>query len=504
MNVINDPWLYVKYLDGHSEQVSVRQAFKDADKIKCLETPNFHNTSIYIYEVGVIQLLVTILEAAYFKPETNFEARNKHFAKHLLNDGWDEEMLFSYLDKWQDRFNLFDNKYPFMQDISLKPKNNYTVESNNFISRTSIATPAANNIIFEHSIKADGEYITAYKSNIYELVYNLLYTNIMTTSPAASQYPNKTLCTNATMFLLVCGKNLRETIIYNCLPLRNSNNDEDTYDRPVWEFDNVSQIKNFEPESLGNNILLCTFFPCNPVYVVYDNEIKDFILSKKFDTRVLKSKLDRDALARHYVQNNPWGIKTTIEEKDGESFDKYKEWTKSIKLISLCIDITKRCKSGFGCNLISSDYQENKGAQCTIYYRQYDGMKTNVLSFGKYEIAQEVFDKLQEDSNHEKAIKFQELISKIQVKFKEFNNAGFTSKIIEDVVNKFAKHAESYFFKIFVQNVEQDDVIKTTTDYLVKYAKNLARNLSELSANPLRYANAYKKFSGSINKLKEE
>ena len=165
MNIINDPWLFVEYLDGTKTQVSIRQAFIDAEKIKNIDTPVFHNTKVSIYEVPVIQFLATILETVYFKPENNFVAHNKYFCKNLMNDGWDLQLILDYLNKWQDRFNLFDEKYPFMQDISLKK---YIKDENNdndlsYISKISVVAPGANNLIFEHNddIELDN-YISQY------------------------------------------------------------------------------------------------------------------------------------------------------------------------------------------------------------------------------------------------------------------------------------------------------------------------------------------------------
>ena len=37
MNVVNDNWLFVRYLNNEVKQISVRQAFIDADKIIVLD-----------------------------------------------------------------------------------------------------------------------------------------------------------------------------------------------------------------------------------------------------------------------------------------------------------------------------------------------------------------------------------------------------------------------------------------------------------------------------------
>ena len=505
MNIINDPWLFVEYLDGTKTQVSIRQAFIDAEKIKNIDTPVFHNTKVSIYEVPVIQFLATILETVYFKPENNFVAHNKYFCKNLMNDGWDLQLILDYLNKWQDRFNLFDEKYPFMQDISLKK---YIKDENNdndlsYISKISVVAPGANNLIFEHNddIELDN-YISQYKISEDELIYILLYNRVMGTSPMAKYYPNKSLCANTTLFTINYGKNLFETIVYNCLPLRHNTQDDDLYDRPIWELDTLEDIKQFSIDELYQNTLLCTFLPLLPIYVMYDNGISDVLLSRDAADCVL-DKDTKDSLSLAYARNNPWAIRTYIQD-DETSFEKYKEWTKNLKILNLCIDTTKKLPSGFACNIISTELQENSNAKCIVYYRQYDGMKSNVLSYGKYEVSQSVFENLQDAYNHELAISYQNTIKKCSDKFNEFKNSGISKNQLENCKYKFSTFAEQYFLNTFVYNLDKTNILETTTDILIKYCKKIIKELEQTTSNPLRYAQAYKYFSGSLNKIKEE
>ena len=110
MNVLTDNWLFVRYNTGKVKQISVRQAFLDAEKIKDIETPTFHGTTVSLYDVPVIQFLSILLLAAYFKPANKFKAHQATFNKELTTKGWDEKVLTKYFDKWEKRFNLFDEK----------------------------------------------------------------------------------------------------------------------------------------------------------------------------------------------------------------------------------------------------------------------------------------------------------------------------------------------------------------------------------------------------------
>lgn len=502
MNILNDNWLYVRYLTNEVKQISVRQAFIDAENIQNIETPVFHNTKVSIYDVPIIQFLSTLLLAVYFKPEQNFIAGSKYFSKNLITNGWDEQLILDYFDKWEDRFNLFDDTYPFMQDTKLKDRAEAT-DDLSYISRTNLVAPGSNNVIFEHNSQG-GISIEQYKPTLDELVYILLYTRTMGTSPIFIRYPHKSLCANTTLFLVNYGKNLKETIIYNCLPLRHSVK-EGFYDRPIWELDSFDEISNYEIETLSNNVLICSFFPSLPIYIKYqDGEVQNMVLSNSTEDGLISKEM-RESLSSAYAIRHPWAIRTSLIDKDTKKeIEKYKEWTKSIKLINLCIDVTKKMPSGCGCNLVSSEYQANKHAKSIIYYRQYDGMKSNVLSFGKYEISQDIFDTLQNEDNHEKAIQFQTYFDKIQKKFNDFIDTGISRNVLEDCKLKFSKYTEHYFLTDFCVNITNEDIVKTTINNLCKEAKRLIKSLETVTTNPLKYAMAYKRFGGGLYKLQEE
>ena len=186
------------------------------------------------------------------------------------------------------------------------------------------------------------------------------------------------------------------------------------YDKPVWELDSFDEINQYPAEELYKNTLLCTFLPILPIYVVHeDNEIKDILLSRDVNDCVL-DKDTKDSLALAYATYNPWAIRACVQEDESE-FEKYKEWTKNLKILGLCIDVTKKLPSGFACNIVSTTLQENSNAKCVIYYRQYDGMKTNVLSYGKYEVNQSVFESLQDEHKHELAVDYQSIVKLFHV-----------------------------------------------------------------------------------------
>ena len=527
MNVLNDNWLFVRYNTGKIKQISIRQAFKDAEKITDIETPTFHNTQVSLYDVPVIQFLSILLLSAYFKPSNKFAAASKQFNAKLTKDGWDDKILTKYFDKWEDRFNLFDGKYPFLQDIRLKSEinndNKKKKDSDEFayISRSNLIAPGGNNVLFEHN-SATKTSIIDFKPTNDELVYILLYLRSLGTSPMAAQYPYKAMASSASMFIINKGKNLKETIIANCLPLRDSTTDE-YYDRPIWELDNPADVINFDITEISKNVLLSTYF-LYPIYVRYeDNDIKDIILAKSIksdakpvevDENGKKKKADiitaydvfngetRRTLAETYPIYNPWAIRRAEEKNDTITW-KYKDWTNDIKLLNLCIEITKHTPSGCGCNLINTDFQANDTVNNVIYYREYDDKKCNIFSFGKYNIDKGILTKLQNEKNHEKAQEFQDMLNNIQNKFFIFKESELPSHCINDCKLQFSKYAEHYFFSTFVKNINKKNCVNEATEDFINEVKKTVKRLEAVTKNPLKYAEAYRKFCGSLNKLKE-
>ena len=511
MNVLNDNWLFVKYNTGKVKQISVRQAFQDAEKIKNIETPTFNNSKVYIYDVPVIQFLSILLLAAYFNSKTKYASGTKTFNDKLVKDGWDNKVLTDYFDKWQDRFNLFDDKYPFLQDIRMKDeieKVDKKADPLAYISKSSVIAPSANNSIFEHNSETKLD-IANFKPTEDELVYILLYLRSLGTSPMAKYYPNKAISSNASMFIQNYGKNLKETIIANCLPLRESSTG-DLRDKPIWEFNDISEIKDYPLEDIYKNVLLCTYFPCYPIYIQYDNEVKNIFLAKIATNDSRETSYDlfdgetRTELSSKYVYYNPWAIKRHFIDEKAERDDWiYKDWNNTIKLINLCIEITQKMPDGFNCNLIGSGYLNLDNVNNVIYYREYDGKKCNVLSFGKYNIPKGILTKLQNEKNHDKALQFQANLNEIQNKFLILKDAGLLPSTLNDIKVIFAKYAEHYFFETFVSNITKKDCVDVALDEFIKYAKNSVKKLETVTNNPLKYAEAYRKFSGSLNKLKK-
>ena len=500
MNVINDNWLFVRYLDDTVRQISIRQAFIDAEQIKNIETPVFHGTPVKLYEVSVMQFLAVIVLAAYFKPENGFRAKAKFFN---LSSEWDTDLILKYLDQWETRFELFDEKYPFLQDPSLKGQANFdNTSALSYISKVSIITPKNNNIVFEHRNNEHFD-MDQYTPTVDELVYLLLYNNFMGTSSMATQYPNKTLNANATLFIVNYKDNLKESIICNALPIRESVSNG-MYDRPVWELDSRSDIAKFDDSSIAKNVLLCSFFPSFPLYVAYqDNKIKDIVLARK---AVIPSE-KRGAIEDAYVFTNPCCVRYTGKKKDKKtkaevSYSSYLDWHATTKLINLCVDATKKFPEGMACKLFDVEYQQVKDVKSIIYYREYtDKYKAAIASFGFYSLPQGVFEILSVDANHEKAVQFVELLTSLNNKFLILKLIPETN--LNTYKKTFYSFAENCFFNELIPQIETPDIIEKTAKLFIEKIKQDMLSFTYTNTNPFKYAEEYRIFCAALTKLQK-
>lgn len=101
-NLLDEPWIPVRFLDGTVADVGIREVFSQAsqiDDLACdLPTVGF----------AIKRLLLAICYRTLDVPDT--EAW-----EDLWHSGIPEQPIAEYLDRWEGRFFLFDEKYPFMQ-----------------------------------------------------------------------------------------------------------------------------------------------------------------------------------------------------------------------------------------------------------------------------------------------------------------------------------------------------------------------------------------------------
>lgn len=114
-NLIHDPWIPVAYLDGREREVSIETVFRDADKIRCIRG------DIPQQMMPMLRLLLAIMYRAYADRDGTDEGAMLDLWESLWSSRQlDQNVLLTYLEKWESRFDLFDSENPFYQVAGLE------------------------------------------------------------------------------------------------------------------------------------------------------------------------------------------------------------------------------------------------------------------------------------------------------------------------------------------------------------------------------------------------
>ena len=107
-DLINEPWIPMVHLsDGRAEDIGLRDALVHAHEYRFIRDP------LPTAEFGLYRVL-TVLVLDIFQPK-NKTALGKLVAKQ----SFDTEAVDAYFAQWRDRFDLFSEKYPFLQTAGM-------------------------------------------------------------------------------------------------------------------------------------------------------------------------------------------------------------------------------------------------------------------------------------------------------------------------------------------------------------------------------------------------
>jgi len=109
-NLIDEKWIPVQFLNGNRDELGIRDTLLRAKEIATIED------SSPLVVAALHRFLLAVLYRALEGPIDIDQA------KALFKEGLPGEKITAYLEKWRDRFWLFDEKYPFGQIPSFEPK----------------------------------------------------------------------------------------------------------------------------------------------------------------------------------------------------------------------------------------------------------------------------------------------------------------------------------------------------------------------------------------------
>ena len=259
-NLLKESWIEAVYSDGTRKEIGIIEAFQDAEKIKDIETPIFHGSKFWLHEMNVILLLSAIVTSAYNRCFEKGGAAKDTYIKQADKDGLWSEIIQRYLREFENRFDLFDAQHPFLQEISAKEDKAHDSPE----TALNPLSPAKANAIFGmtrlHNKNVAENYRENYKISFKEFAYLIIHS--ATTSQITNTYA-KAVSAKVRAFVLLKGKNLKETILNNCTTTGEE-------DKPIWEMDSIEDYEHIE--NLQKCVLACLYFPYSSIYAVPDEK----------------------------------------------------------------------------------------------------------------------------------------------------------------------------------------------------------------------------------------
>ncbi|MDT0157643.1 type I-E CRISPR-associated protein Cse1/CasA [Microbacterium sp. ARD32] len=243
-DLLKAPWVLVRFLDGSDGEVSIREAFRQADSIREIvgELPT--------QSFGILRLLLAIIYRAHE------DAITVDTWTHWHRDGLPLADIDVYLNDHQDRFNLFDDQRPFFQVADLA-----TAKGERKDVGPLIADLPSNNRLFTNRAGEGAESLSFAEAARW-LVHAQAYDISGIKSGAIGDprvkggkgYPIGTGFCGLLGGVYAQGRTLRETLLLNLVPQGSTADRDLIADIPPWEEE--------EPDGAAERPGL---IPCGPV-----------------------------------------------------------------------------------------------------------------------------------------------------------------------------------------------------------------------------------------------
>jgi len=221
-NLIDEPWIPVRRKDGSYSELGIKEVLLSAKDLAEIEDPS------PLVVASLYRFLLAVLYRALEGP-TDIEE-----AKTLFKKGLPADKITAYLEKWRDRFWLFDEKYPFGQVAEFEPK----------IWRAWTVLAAENNadnakVLFDHEDVMNTSLLPYDKA-----VQGLLATQTFSVSCGKSELSHTGTAPSATAIMIMpIGHNLEDSFLLALVP---QNQEIAKSDLPIWERipESINSLKN--------------------------------------------------------------------------------------------------------------------------------------------------------------------------------------------------------------------------------------------------------------------
>jgi len=234
-NLINEPWIPCIDLHGQRVEYGIRDTLLKAHKLReiCDDSP--------LVTVALHRLLLAILYRVYEGPSNMVMWRSLYGKGYFApGDGIDK-----YLKDWNNRFNLFDDKHPFMQvaDLDLNDyKQNGTIKkdkSDGLMRLVREAPDKGGRILFDHRVGTERpEYEPKQIAKMVLSAQSYSGTGVASGGKHGNRSIQPTPCQFAPcvegLVLWLQGDSLFHTILLTLVPRAHVVND-----KPAWEDDSI-------------------------------------------------------------------------------------------------------------------------------------------------------------------------------------------------------------------------------------------------------------------------
>ncbi|MCD6162317.1 MAG: type I-E CRISPR-associated protein Cse1/CasA [candidate division Zixibacteria bacterium] len=226
-NLLTERWIPCITEQGKYEEYSIRDVLHKARQIR-----EVHSQSPLV-TISIYRLLLAILHRVLGPPS------EEAWGEIYESGEWDLDAIDSYLDQWEDRFDLFSEEYPFYQ-VRDFPKKKETS-----ISKITLEFASGNSdTLFDHNYSSNDLYLTSSQAACY-----LLSSQISgLTGNSASIYREFGIIFVG-MLIILHGDSFWEILTKNLVPYNGKDRpfEINPEDSPIWENDNNNFTFNKKP-----------------------------------------------------------------------------------------------------------------------------------------------------------------------------------------------------------------------------------------------------------------
>ena len=210
-NLIDEAWIPVRRLDGERIELGIRDTLLRAQEIAVIEDPS------PLVTAALHRFLLAVLYRALEGP-TDIDQ-----AKAWFKSGFPADKIDGYLERWRDRFWLFDEHFPFFQIPDFVPK---TWRAWTVLAAEHNADNAK--VLFDHVDVTRPNTVPSAAAARW-----LLATQTFSVSAGKSELSHTGTAPSATaVMVLPLGRDLEDTLLLNLAP---QNRAVTAGDLPVWE-----------------------------------------------------------------------------------------------------------------------------------------------------------------------------------------------------------------------------------------------------------------------------